>query len=195
MTKELAIQKEVSPLVKKAESLVIESPKDMSKASEMRTTLKKMANTIKTEKDKVMRPLLDAVSAERNRWSEAEKTIDTALKMTDRKMIDYQTEQQRIADEEAEKIAARVGEGKGKLKPETASTKIAELDKPETFVQASVGGTKFRPEARCEAEDITQIPFEYLVPDMVKIRAAMKNGIQIPGVRYFTEQIPVNVRN
>lgn len=192
MTKELAIQKQVSPLVAKAEALTITSAKDMQKASAMRVALKAMANTIKTEKDKVMRPLLDAVAAERARWSIAETAISQALSYTDSKMSAYQTAEKAKADAETTKIAARVT--KGTLKADTAIAKLENIETPAEVIENDDGGTKFRTVEQFEITNIKDVPVEYLLPNETMIRAAMKKGVKLPGVRYFTIETPVNTR-
>lgn len=193
MTKEIAIQKEASPLVEKAKALTIKKPADMEKASDMRSSLKKMAAKIDTEKNKVMRPLLDAVAAERARWAPAEKAIKEALSFVDRSMIDYQTEQQAIADEKAAKIEARIGKGKGKLGLDTAVAQIEDIDKPEAVITSEVGGTKFRAHNVLIVDDITKIPFEYLLVDESKLKAALLDGVNVKGAHIKVEQRPVNI--
>lgn len=192
MTKELAITRQVSPLIAKAQQLSIKSSKDMTTASIMRVTLKKMANTIKTEKDKVMRPLLDAVAAERARWAPAEKNIDEALKYVDRSMIAYQTDAKRKADEDAAKIAARIGHGRGKLTMETALQKLENVDTPDAVVHTNDGATAFRTYEMFEVDDIDKLPSYYLLPNETLIRKAMEQGLKLPGVRYYTEERPIN---
>lgn len=194
MSKELSIQKEVNPLAEKAEALVIKTPKDMVKATEMLSTVNKFGDRVETEKMKVMRPLLDAQKAERARWKPIEEKVEFVVGILRRKMTDFQTAAKKAADIEAAKIEARIGEGKGKLKIDTAVSKIAEIDTPDQSVTADSGMVKFRTEKKFEVVNITQLPSEYLLPDLVKIRAAMKEGKEITGVRYFTEEVPVNLR-
>ena len=46
----------------------------------------------------------------------------------------------------------------------------------------------------CELENITLLPIEYHLPDMVAVRKVMKEGKKLPGIRYWTEQRPRNTR-
>ena len=38
-----------------------------------------------------------------------------------------------------------------------------------------------------EVEDLTKIPLEYLMPDMVKIGKVVRAGVKIPGVKSWQE--------
>jgi len=40
--------------------------------------------------------------------------------------------------------------------------------------------------------DVTMLPHEYILPNETKIREVMKEGVELPGVRYFTIQISKN---
>lgn len=194
MSQELALEKKVSPLVTKAEELVIESPKDMEVATEMLSKLNKLGDAAEEEKNKVMRPALDVVAAERKRWKPLETVLEGAIGIIRKKMSAYQTEAKRIADEKAKAIEARIGEGKGKLKLDTAVAQIDALDTPEEKVMTGAGSVKFRTDKKFEVVDISKLPVEYLLANEVAIRTAMKDGKEVPGVRYFTEEVPINHR-
>lgn len=183
-----------SSLLTKARTFVIASAKNLVEASEIRIQIKAEAGFIKTNKEKMMRPLLDAVEVERGRWRKRETEIKEALDHLDRSMIDYQTEAKREADEKAEKIAARVGPGRGKLSAETALAQLDEINTPEKVIESDNGATGFRTYQMFAVEDITKLPAEYLLPNDQAIRKAMENSVKLPGVRYYTEERPVNRR-
>ncbi len=109
-------------------------------------------------------------------------------------MSDYQTEEKRVADEKAEKIAARVGDGKGKLKVETAVSQIEQIETPQKEVATEEGLVQFRTVQQFEVTDFALLPDDYKTANEVAIRKAMKDGIELPGVRYFEKQVPANYR-
>lgn len=192
---ELAVvEKEISPIVKKADALTITDEKSLSEATVLLSELNKRGDAIEAEKMKVMRPLLDATAAERKRWKPFESVIEDAVSLVRRKMTNYKTEADRIAEEKAAKIADRVGKGTGNLKAETAARQIDEIEKAPDTVMTEAGSVKFRAQKNYEVQDITKVPFEYLTVNTVAVNKAMKEGIELPGIRYFTEQIPVNSR-
>lgn len=190
-----ALEKDITPYVAKAQKLVvIENAKDMEKASEMRAQLKAYEKEVTAKKEAITKPMNAALKAVRSMFSPLEDRIEETLNTINRAMIDYQTEQKRISDAEQEKIAQRIGQGKGKLKLETAVEKMKEVDTPDKQVVTASGGTEFIDTPCFEVTDVSLLPKEYILPDLVKIRAAMKGGIELDGVRYWNEQRPRNMR-
>lgn len=200
MTKELAIAKKTLPIVEEAKKVVIKNDKDMTKATEILSRLNKAADAADAEKNKVMRPLLDAVNAERGRWKPLETELKAGIDHIRKVMTVYRTEQKKTADEEAARIEARVGSGKGKLKAETAIAKMADIEQPEENIIADSGMVKFRTVNVFEIEDIGQIldatglQFIDVSLKMRAVEEALKRGEKIPGIKYSTEERPVNSR-
>ena len=195
MTNVVAIvESEVSPLVREAQSIIITSPKDMSAAVSFLSKLNVQLDRITTEKEKVTKPLNEALKAERGRWKPLETVLESAIASVRTVITRYQTEESKRAAESAAKIAARVGEGKGHLKAETAIKKLSEIDKPEERVATDEGTVKFREVQKFAVEDMSKLPIEYHLADEVKIRAVMREGKELSGVRYWTEQSPINMR-
>ncbi len=188
------IKREIAPLVQEANMLKIETPKDMVTASSTLSQMNKIADRINEEKEKVTVPLNAALKAERARWKPVEEMYDKAITSLRAKMSAYQTEQKRIADEEAKKIEARIGEGKGKLKLETAVSKIEAIEKPENDVVTEEGIVKFKTTPCFEVVDMKALPMQYHLPDEQTIRRLMNDGKELPGVRYWNEERPINYR-
>ena len=195
------LEKEITPYIVKAEKLVvIKNEKDMSLASEMRTQLKAYEKQVTAKKEEATKPLSLALKNIRGWFAPLEERIEETMSSINRAMITYQTEQKAIADAEAEKIASRVGEGKGKLKTETAIRKMGEIDKPAEKVTTASGGTQFITTKKFEVMDLEALAKcrdkqggFYILADEPRIRTAMKAGIELPGVRYYTEEVPRNI--
>lgn len=193
--KEVALyEKKVNPLVERARSFAIETQKDMTEATEMLSQMNRIGDAIEAEKQKVLKPLNQALKAERARWKPIETMWEEGIAAIRKAMTVWQTEQTRLAREKEDKIAARVGEGKGKLKADTAMQQIAELDRPDALIATTEGAVKFRTVKKFEVTDIKLLPIEYHIADETAIKAAMQAGTELPGVRYFEEQVPVNFR-
>lgn len=188
------IVKDISPVVLKAKGLSIKDEKDMTEAVELLSVLNKGLDRVVLEKEKVTKPLNEALKQERARWKPFETMCEEAIEIVRKKMTVYQTEKTRLVQEEEAKLAARVGEGKGKLKMETASRMIDEIDAPEKSVAAESGSVRFEKVKMFRIVDLSLLPTEYILPNEVKIRAAMKKGEEIPGVEYYTEERPKNFR-
>jgi len=193
-TKIAVIEKNLNPIVEGAHSLVIKDPRTMTKATEMLSKVNKYLDQAIEEKEKVTKPLNEALKAERGRWKPLETVCEEAVGIIKRKMTDYQTEQKRIADEAAAKIAARVGDGKGKLQGETAARKIGEIEKPSEKVESDSGKVKFKTVKKFEVMDITMVPYDFLLANESAIKQAMNDGVEVAGVRYYTEEVPSNFR-
>lgn len=192
MKKEIAIIDEVSPLAERVANLTITNPAEAEAANELLSQANKVLDRIEAEEQKVLRPLLDATAAERARWKTSKDKLKPAIEAIRKLLGAYQSaELARVAEQEA-KIAERAA--KGQLRPETAVAKMDALEKPSATVATSSGSTKFRPNPNFEVVDLSLVPIAYHLADEVAIRKAMKEGTELPGVRYFVEQIPVNSR-
>lgn len=187
-------KKQLSPVELQVEKLEITSSAKMTEAVELLSQANLFLDAVVTHKEKKTKPLNQALKEIRAETKPLETRLETLIASLRRKMSVYQTEQTRIAQEKEEKIARRVGDGKGKLKTETAQSQIDELDRPDKTVSTTVGSVQFRTVKKFEIMDITMVPQEFLLPNEPAIRAAMKEGRELPGVRYFEDQEPVNSR-
>lgn len=190
----LVIKKAVNPLVADALSYTIKNDATMTGAVELLSQLNKIGDRIEEEKQKTLKPANEVVKAIRAQWKPIETMYESGISALRSKMSEWQTEKQNKADQEAQKIAARVGDGKGKLKAETAMAKIDELETPAQNISTESGAVKFRPVQELVIEDIKKIPREFLIPDEPRIKEALKSGSTVPGAKLITKQIPVNFR-
>ena len=193
--KEIAvIEKQVSPIVARAEELKVKDQKSMEQATKMLSELNIQKDKITAEKEKVTKPLNEALKAERARWKPIETILDTAIGFLRNSISDWQTaETKRVREEEA-KIAARTGEGKGKIKVETAVAKINEIERPNEKVVSDAGMVQFREDKILKIMDETMIPREYLIPDEAKILADLKAGKKVKGCELDIKMTPINYR-
>lgn len=188
------IEKKVNPLVERALSFVVKNPKQMKEATDLLSQMNSIGDKMEAEKRKVVDPLNLALKNERARWKPLESAYESGIAAVRKAMSAYQTAEKAKSDEKADAIAARVGAGKGKLKAETASAQIDELDKPEAIVATDKGVVKFRTVKKFEVLDISKLPVAYVVANEVAIKSAMRDGLELPGVRYYTEEEPINFR-
>ena len=187
------IEKEIVPFTNKIDlEFSITSPKEMKAASEIRVQLKAYEKQIKEKRESASKPAYAAYKAIMNMFSPLENAVKEKLSIINTAMSSYQEEQEAIAEKERQKIENRIGEGKGHLKVETAIDKMQQIENPQSVISSESGSTMFVDKPDCEVEDLSKVPVEYLLPDMVKIRAAMKEGVKIEGVKYFTRKVPRN---
>lgn len=187
-------EKEVSPIATKALDITITDSASMADAVTLLSTLNQSLDRIVAEKEKITKPLNEALKAERNRWKPMESALSDAIDQVRAKMSSYQTKATKEATEAQERIANRIAPGKGNLSIATAIKKLDAIERPEDAVATDAGLVRFQPIKKFEVIDLTLVPIEYHLADEVAIRAAMRKGIELPGVRYYEEQVPVNFR-
>ena len=193
--KEVALlEKKVMPLVEQARAQKVEAPADVEKATTILSDLNRYHDSVVAAREKVTKPLNAALAAARAMFSPVEKPAKAAIDELRGRIGDYQTAEAERADAEAAKIAGRIGQGKGKLKLETASRKADEIERPEESVATEAGMLKFRTVPTLRVTDESLLPREYLVVDEKKLEAALKEGEKIPGAELFNKKIPVNIR-
>lgn len=195
MSKQLEIiTKKAIPLVEAARELVISTEADMTKASEIRTQFKDWLKASEEDRKAITQPILDGVEKVREKYRPTEIQLNAGISIINKAMSDYQTEADRKAQEEADRIASRVKEGKGNLSPETAARKIDEIAKPAAIVVATNGSTKFRNDYYITVIDVSKIPREYMTVDEDKVLKALRDGIAVDGVKLGIKKTPVSGR-
>lgn len=190
----LVMHKQIAPVVEEAQALVIKDAKTMKAATEMLSRINQIGDKITAEKEKVTKPLNEALKAERARWKPVETVYEEAVEIIRGKMTEYQTAEVKRQREEEARIAARVGEGKGKLKVETAVRQMEDIEKADGTVKTESGLVKFREDKVLKIMDETFIPDEYWVLDEKKILGALKAGVDVPGAVLEIKMVPLNYR-
>lgn len=191
MAKELTIiNKEVSPIIQKAQSLVIKDTESMEQASDFRSKLKAEEKRLETDRLALTKPINDSLKAIRAKYAPAENIIATALEYLNKGLSDYQMSQMKALREAEERIANRIGEGSGHLTIETASRKIGEL-----APIIAPTSTKFRMDLVLEIVDKALIPIEYMEVKEGTVTRDLKAGKVVPGARLVEKLTPINVKN
>ncbi len=204
------IEKPANPLIEQARSLAIASPADMETATDVLSKLNKTLKAADAAKQEVLTPLNAARTAELKRWKPLETVIEGAIADIRGKMTKYQTAQVAAAKEEEGKIADKATAGR--LRPDTAAKKMAEVARPAEAVGSAQGVVKFRPHEVVDITplrdiDFSQYPVEQIAGSLVAwaregliewnevaVRKLIldKKDDRLPGVTYRVEQRPVN---
>lgn len=191
--KSIIIQAETAPLLVKACEFSIKSADDMTEASEMLSRLNQANDKITAEKERITKPLNEALKAERSRWKPLELKLEEAITKIRTEMTDYQTEQVRLDKIEEKKIADKLASGEIK-KTTTAVKHMAAIYRPEQKVVVASGSVKFKPMPFLKITSEAQIPRDYFKLDEKMLLDDLKLGKQIPGAEIEIRQIPVNSR-
>ena len=188
------IKKQIIPVIEDALTLKIKSQADLVTATEILSKLNKFVDKVTEEKEKVTRPLNEALKAERARWKPIENQYTEAIETVRKLMTDYQTNLVKQQKEEEMKIAARIGEGKGKLRIETAVKKLDAITKAEKEYAKTEGLVQFAEQKVLKITDLSLIPRQYLIVDEKAVLEALKAGQSVPGAELDTIQVPRNYR-
>lgn len=175
-------------------TVTIIDTKSMEHAAEILSQANKYLDAITAEELKVTKPLNEALTQERLRFKPFKDKAERVIANIRAQMSAYQTAEKKRVDAETAKIAARIGDGKGKIKMETAVRKLEAVVTPEEAVVTHSGLVKFRTRVFLDIVDISLIPREYLIPDEKRITEALKAGTVVPGATLNEEQVPVNYR-
>lgn len=193
-TKEITIVKKINPVIEEVKNTKITSPETMTKAVSLLSTLNTFLDKLTEEKEKITKPMNEALKEVRGRYKPTELLLEEAIASLRSGMSTYQTQQLKTQKIEEDKIASRIGEGKGKLKVETAINKINELDNIPIKVSTDAGEVKFRTDKKLKITDPNLIPREYLIIDEKALLSALKLGNTIPGAEIELIQTPINSR-
>jgi TPP-dependent 2-oxoacid decarboxylase len=188
------ITKEIRPIAKQAQDVSITDNASMAGAVSLLSDLNRALTKVTEEKEKVTKPLNEALKAERNRWKPIETELTDAINNVREKMSVYQTEETKRARAAEEKIASRIAPGKGNLSVETAVKKIDAIERPEDAIATDAGLVKFRTIQTLLITDEKLIPRHYLVVDEKKLLDDLKKGVKVFGATLEEKQIPVNFR-
>lgn len=186
----ISIIEQLQPEIESIGNIKIVDEQSLTKATEVLSQANKYAKQLEEDKQKITKPINDALKEIRARYKPLENKLEDIILNIRKSMTSYQTEQMRLQKIEEEKIANRVA--KGTLKVETGIRKLEELPQTADKIATQSGKISFKTVKKFEVIDITLIPHKYLIVNETAIRDAMKAGIELPGVKYFEEQVPIN---
>lgn len=193
-TKKTKVQKVsggVSPTsIKVPETVLITDDKSLSRATELLSKLNTYLDQIVAEKERVTKPLNEAIKAERSRWKPIEEKLNNAIDDIRAKMSAYQTELVNAQLEAQNAIVGSLG-GSGDI-----SGAIAQLEDTEitTRVETKSGSVSFRPIATLVISDRDAVPDEYWTIDEVKLLSDLKQNKTVTGAHIEIIQSPINRR-
>lgn len=191
-TKELTIQKQLAPIVDKALSITIKTQADMPLATEILSKLNSFNDKITEEKERITKPLLEALKVERSRWSPMEKANQSGIDHIREQMSEFQTAEYNRKKAEEKKIADKLSAGKITL--DKAVEKFDKIEELQKEVATEVGLVQFRETPTLKITDSMAIPREYLIVDEKELLLALKKGKVVPGAEIVIIQTPVNYR-
>ena len=193
ITKDLALIKtQVSKANIIAGSLEIKVPDDLVKATDILSKIKIVGKMITNKKEGITKPLNMALRNARELFAPIEEQWYGAEKIVKMKMVVFNNAERAKAEKKAETIEKKVESGK--MTPEKAIEKLDTIT-PTKKVEAKSGSIQFRTIKEVIIEDETKLTREYLMPDMLKIKADALRGIKVNGVKVIEKQIVAGTTN
>lgn len=151
---------------------------ELLEAQSIRNKLKEQLKVITDQKEKVSRPLLDAIAARRAEFAPTIKKYEDEIAIVDKALTTYQNGILAIKRAEEAKILAD-----GRTKLETKITKLAVIETIET--------KGFRKHQVLKVTDISKIPREYFNLDESRLLTDLKSGKVVFGAEIENTLIPV----
>lgn len=189
------IETEVNPIIAEANSLTVTDETGKAKASQLLASLTLYLDRTVKDREAITKPMLSSLNAVRAKYKPIETTLTTGIDILRANIGKYQTEQLKLNKIEENKIASRVGDGRGKLKEETAMRQIDALVTPETKVIADDGTITFRTDRILKVTDISLIPDEYFDLNESKLLKALKAGLTVNGAILEEIQTVITKKN
>lgn len=187
------VESKVKGMSAQVAELKIKDDEALTTATELLSNVKKLGKWITGEKEKIVKPMREAMNAARRLFAPLEDQVESAEKKIKTEMIAYQTKKEAEQRKKETSIEKRVESGQ--LKEETGVRKLGELGEVKSNVQAESGSAAFKKVKAVRVIDKDKVPDEYWIIDMVTVRAAAltasktqdKLGEVIPGVEVYEE--------
>lgn len=190
---ELLEKKEITVLKTKATKavwaagkLAITNDEELKDASTLLSNINLARKAVTQQKDKIVKPLNESLKQIRAFFAPVEEQIETARRMVEGKLIEYDKKVTAAARVEQDKIAARAE--KGTLRPETAAKKLEAVQEAPKSVETKQGTVSFKEVRDIEVTDENAIPDAYWKLDMVLVRKDALAGVEISGVKVVTKK-------
>lgn len=170
----------------RASSLNIVSKDDLEMATDVLSNIKNGLKTLKDRKEAITKPINEALKSVRSLFAPLEDQLTVAERIIKAKMVDYQNEVTRKAEEEAAKVMEQAD--KGEINYSEATNQISALESVPNKVEGKKGAIQYRTNRVVYVTNPAELPREYLTPDMVAIRRDALAGQTIPGVEVREEK-------
>lgn len=186
--KELEVfKKEITTSSKTIVNLEIVDESSYKEAVTIGRTVQATLKKITARKEEITKPLNQAIKSTRELFAPLETTAKEIIESIKTKMIDYQREETKKAEEQKAKILDRVE--RGTMTAETAVRKLNEdIVAPEKTVTSDAGSATVIKRKAYRVVDKKLVPLDFMEVDMVKVKEAFKAGQPVHGIEEYEEQ-------
>lgn len=193
MSKQLSIiEKKALPIAEKAKSLQVVDGETLGVANDILSQMNTWLKASEKDRRSLTDPLEKSLDLIRDKYRPLEIQLKDGIKAVKLSIADYVIAEEKREQMEMDKIARRVGEGRGHLNIETAARKSDEIKQAPVAVIGDQGRITFREDKKLRIVDASLIPREYLVVDESKVLSALKLGEVIPGAEIEIVKTVIN---
>jgi hypothetical protein len=187
VVKELAVVNgEAQEYLEVFQTFHITTQGEMSLASELRAELKGKIKNLEERRKTVTVPLNQALKAVNDLFRAPLDTLNTAVVILNSRITEARAEMDRIAQE----AIAALSEAAAQSDSEAIQEAIVAHDNAVSATTAT--GLGFRKRWTFRVVDESQIPREFMIPDVKALQAfatSLKDGAAVPGVEFYAEEI------
>ena len=187
------IKRQVTTAVNRANDITIDSVESLASAADILKAVKDAGKVVKTEKEKITKPLNDALKSARDLFRPIEDDLKTGERIIKDKMVDYEAEVEAERAKQAAKLEARVE--KGTMRVDTAMRKMDDLETVDQTIKGTKGSVTYREVRKVKVVDPTKIPLKYMMDERViaaietAVRTDVLNGTKVDGVEIKIEKV------
>lgn len=160
----------------------VNSQPTFEKAAQILKSIKEYKEAVQEQKDKIIKPLNEALKNTREMFAPLEEKILVVEKFMKSEALNYNN---KLIEEQKKREA----EAQSKIE---AGESFEKATKSVARVEQKVASIPTRKVQKLLIEDATLIPRNFLIPDESKIKDALKAGYTVPGCKMVEETILVN---
>lgn len=191
--KELTIIKgKTTRVLNKANELEVSNSKQFDYAANILSDIKAVSKIVKADKEKLTKPLNEALKEARGRYKPLEEELKSAEAIVKDKLSVYQEEVDAKLKEEEAELKKKLADGD--ISPEDAVASIENSESIGTSYDTDKGSIQFKTVRKVRVTDVTKIPVEYLNNDKVlaaitsAVRQDALDGKEIDGVEVYEDR-------
>jgi len=186
------IKSKTTRVLNRANELSVTNQQEFDEAANVLSDMKAVAKLVKADKEKLTKPLNEALKEARGRYKPLEDELKAADRIIKDKLADYQSEVQ--AELDAKEAELREKMAKGEVTPEEAVGEMENQESIGTSVDTKRGSVQFKTVRKVRVTDVTKIPANYLNDERVlaavltAVRQDALNDVAIAGVEVYEDK-------
>ena len=173
------IEKEINPIIKKAETIVIQNVDDVEEASTFLRKLKDAEIIVEDKRLEFTKPLNQSLKNINETFKEMKEPLIKARGILSAKILDWKAAEKRRRDDEEERVRKLIEEKTQLEEDEVEEVIAATVPK----IENTIGNVKAVKRWVFEITDFSKVPDMYKTLNIVAVNGAIRAGARdIPGL-------------